>query len=398
MSNFLIISHFFAPFSGVGANRMTAVSVYLKNKGNNVFVLKANDQEYGDNVVLNKNLTEGLEVVSLDSNYDNKFLKKIMRVKLYWNKVNDIIKNKHIQVVIISAGPFNYLKIISIIKEKYPNVKCIIDFRDILDGSQCSTRKVSIMQKIGYNVDIRIERKAVEKADMCLTVSEQMNDFYKNRYDIYNDKFICIPNGYDDITTTIDLQNQLNGVNIKKNYKKNAIDIGVFGKYGFYDDKYYQIIAKAFVELKRRGINAKILQFGVREDKFEACFRKYELNDAYKYIPTNGYENDIIALNECSVVIATNFQKEALGTKIFDYIWINRPIITINPYLDGEQAKLTRKFENGYVCNTETEIVNAIEKINKLPEFILDSSNEKKLFYSRSYNYNKLYKYIIDIM
>lgn len=46
--NILILSHFYTPYSGGGAKRIEALSVYLRRKGESVFVLSANPIEFGN--------------------------------------------------------------------------------------------------------------------------------------------------------------------------------------------------------------------------------------------------------------------------------------------------------------------------------------------------------------
>lgn len=390
--NILILSHFFTPYSGVGAKRMEALFVYLKKKNQNVYVISANTKEYGANVINDRMPIEKNEHIQLCNYYNNPILKKIMRVKQYWKVVPNVIVEKKIDMVIVSAGPFNYLKIVSMIKKKFPNIKCIIDFRDILDGSQCKNGKTNLGEKLGYNLDIIVEKNAVEYADLCITVSEQMCKYYKKRYPKNKDKFIFIQNGYDDITVSKDVQEQIEKFEFIDNKCVKTIRIGIFGKYGFYDDKYFNMLAQTVRKLKKEGVSINIVQFGVFENKMRDIFLKFGIEECYIYVASKGYEEDICKLQNCDATIATNYLKEALGTKIFDYIWINRPIITINPFIDGEQAQLTKKFQNGYVCNTEVELEKVIHDIVNLNCKKLDPDRKMIKQFSRSYQFNILYK------
>lgn len=388
----LIISHFYAPYSQVGAKRMTALAVFFAKKGEQVYVVRANEEEYGTQVVENVAIHENVHVFSLEKNYKNDVMKKIMRNHQYWKVVKPLLVEKKIDTVIVSGGPFNYFALTSKIKKYCPSVKCILDFRDILDGSQCQSGRVSFLQNMGFKLDIRTEQEAVQKADLCLTVSEQMNEFYQKRYEEYREKFIVVQNGYDNVTLSVELQKKIEeNMENSEHTTSNLYYLGVFGKYGFYDENYYDVLVNGVKRMHQKGIKIIIVQFGVQEERLQNKFRDNGLEEHYLYETSVGYEKDLLKLQTCDATIATSYLKEALGTKIFDYIWLNKPIITINPHQDGEQIKLTNKFENGFSCTKEEEFIEALENVVALNTFILDSDEEKRKKFGREFQFEKLY-------
>lgn len=389
--NFLIISHFFAPYAHVGAKRMTALAAYLNQRNENVYVLKANDLEYGSETVKNATLTEGVNVISLPNAHSNAVIRKIARKRQYWKAVKALLKSTPIDVVIISGGPFNYFGVIPKIKCAWPNIKCVLDFRDLLDGTQCSGDSTSFLQKIGFRVDLATEKKAVSCADLCLTVSEQMNRTYQRRYPCYSSKFINIQNGFDNVTLSQETQDKIANYADFKHRESEPLRFGIFGKYGFYDSKYYDMLANCVQKMKEEGTQIHIVQYGVNETALRESFESRGLSAHYVFEPTVCYEQDLLKLQTCDAVIATNFLKEALGTKIFDYIWINRPIITINPHPDGEQITLTKKFQNGFPCCDGDALEDVFEAITNLKQLELDPNEEKRMEFGRRHQFDKLY-------
>lgn len=388
---FLIISHFFSPYAQVGAKRMTALASYLSQKGEDVYVLKANDAEYGAEIVEKTEAAEKWHTISLPNAYSNGIVKKLARKGQYWKAVKEILKHTQIDVVIISGGPFNYFGIIPKIKNVWPNIKCVLDFRDVLDGTQCSVGSTSFLQKVGFKADLATEKKAVACADLCLTVSEQMNRTYQRRYPCYSSKFINIQNGFDNVTLSQATQDKIANYTDFEHKTGEPLRIGIFGKYGFYDSAYYDMLANCVQRMKEKGTQINIVQFGVNETALRECFESRGLSAHYVFEPTVGYEKDLLKLQTCDAVIATNFLKEALGTKIFDYIWINRPIITINPHPDGEQIILTKKFQNGFACCDGDALEAAVEKLVQLECFVLDSDEEKRMQFGRKHQFERLY-------
>ena len=74
-----------------------------------------------------------------------------------------------------------------------------------------------------------------------------------------------------------------------------------------------------------------------------------------------------------------------LGTKIFDYIYLNRPVISASPreiYL----SQFMQRFENGFVCNSADEIYTAICKIISEDKAALDKNMHPETYSRRIQN------------
>jgi len=391
--NYLLLSHFFYPYAGVGAKRMTALAVYLIRKNNRVFVIRANDDEYNGDILSNP-LPCHIPMRQLDKYYKNLILGKITRNKMYWKIIQSLLKKKKIDVVIVSGGPFNYFKLVSKIKKTHPEIKCVLDIRDVLDGKETTNDKVSFVFKINYYFDRLTEKKAVKAADVCMTVSDSMNELYKKRYPADSEKFQNIQNGYDDITVSKETIDKIKNYSHYEDGEKDGLCVGIFGKYGTYDRRFYDILACAVKHYYEHGTKIVIKQFGYFEENLEMALKNSGLSKQYQFIPTQGYEVDILELQKCDAMITSNFISEALGTKIFDYIWINRPIIIVNFLEESEQAKIIKRFKNGFLCHDAKDLIIAFNQVDGLSEKILDKDRTAIDEFSRSSQFGKLEKMI----
>uniref|UniRef100_UPI004057A60D hypothetical protein n=1 Tax=Agathobacter sp. TaxID=2021311 RepID=UPI004057A60D len=389
--NILIISHFFAPYSQVGARRCTALETFLINKGENVFIAKANDKEYGDDVIRRPDTIVNAKRLSIPF-HKSFYKRKLVNVLEYWKVVKKCIRDNAIDIVIISGGPFDYFSLIPKVKKEFHNIKCVLDIRDILDVKYyLSNEKLSIRQNIMINLYKLFEKNAVKVSDKCLCVTEEMIDFYKKRYPRYCDKFICIKNGYDDITISENIKQLIVGGEERVNGGGTVV-CGIFGKYGSYDAAYNKMLVDCVKHFEQMGIRIRIKQFGEFEEKLKCAFEENGIGQLYEFHPSLGYEKDILELQKCDAAITTNFLSAALGTKIFDYIFINRPILAISPHKNGELCKLARYFENGFACSTYDEMLSAVNQIIHLDKYYLDHDTEKRLMYGRNYQFEKLYE------
>lgn len=387
--NILLLSHHFHPFSKVASKRMVSLAAFLQKKGNNVTVVKANNAEYGDDIVFP--VDDIFKTISLDKCYKSNVLRRILRNAQYKEAVSRL-NLQLFDVAIISCGPFNYCRMAKYIKKKNPKIAIVLDFRDVLDGTHSFNNKRSlfdsIIQSLTYRADLSAEKEAIKTADICMTVSNQMNELYKNRYPRYTNIFHVVQNGYDDVQYEIGKDIILSQPSIID----SGINLGVFGKCLTYDTFLYGMFVEAIKELYSRGIKVCIIQFGYYEKTLETALIDAGLIGFYKYIPSQGYAVDIESLSRCNACVATNYAKFALGTKIFDYIWINKPIITINQNEDSEQVIVTKQFDNGFYCNNAASIVKTVEYIFQNNIMNLDNDSKKRNRYGRKYQFELVYK------
>lgn len=388
--NILIVSHFFAPYSQVGGKRMTALAFYFAQQGHKVFVVKARNEEYGDQVLKNISEHPNIKIYPIRHAYKNKIAKKVLRIPDYWRTCSRILSSNKIDCMFISAGPFNYFAISRKIKNKYPQIKCILDFRDLLDSTQCQAGKVTFLQKVGFFMDLRTERKAVAAADFCLTVTDTMNAYYQKRYPTFQSKFEVVMNGYDNVTLFRETITQIMNYKGWERTDRRQLSVAIFGKFGFYDSSYSVMLACEIHGMADSGYDIQLFQFGMQEAGLVSAMQEAGVGSHYHFIPSNGYEKDIVALQECDVTMTSVYLQEALGTKIFDYIFIGRPIVAITPFHDSELGNLTRQFQNEFVCTNPEELHKAFARLLKLNPCVLDEDREKAKRYGRREQFSRL--------
>ena len=101
-------------------------------------------------------------------------------------------------------------------------------------------------------------------------------------------------------------------------------------------------------------------------------------------------------MRNCNLLILANNQKYALGTKVFDYIYLNKPIIAFVEK-KGEIEKLLQDFKNTYCYRNDFELYDKMHSFlaTKNPKLYEGSEGEK---YSRENQAEKLYKKINEII
>lgn len=379
MKNILIISAFFEPSSLVGAKRMSYFANFLK-KYANISVIKLSNSFYSN--ISNKKLDDSLKIYEIESNYKNKYMQFFNW--LNWkNKIEYVIKKENIDLLIFSGGPFFYFTLAPIIKMKY-NINYVLDFRDPWFININYKSKKSLKDKI----KIKAEKYPVEKASLIINVTSSLTEKYEKTYG-NNDsgKFITVYNGYD--------ESRLNKIIKKINVDFETFKLGIFGKFSYYKKSDVSILCSGIKKLSNK-IQIKVYHIGRKEEYFIKQVKKYGLENQFKFCGIKDYKDGINFLQEMNALILNNRSKDALGTKIFDYLYLNKPILGFvddNYLIDS----FLSQYNNYFNVRSEERFVKALEKIKKKRILHLDYDLENKNLYSRKSQSEKLLNYLEDI-
>ena len=347
----LLIAPSFPPFSGVGSLRSYSLANYLKENGDEVYVIRNSMSSWGE-----KNCKSPCNEFDLIIDIDIKkdFLEA---AEQYTVAISEVLEKNSVDVIIYSCSPY-YIAVSAVsIKKKY-HIPTIIDYRDLWIDDEFLTRNIlkrlkKTLIKIPYR---KFERESVEYADLILTVTPDDCDFLGSKYRQYKNKIRCILNGYDEARiknddVSIDLPNLPNTF------------IGVFGKFGYYDYKYAVELLNAVSEINSQGQNIKVVHVGAIDKTTEKAIEATGFNRV-NYVNT-GYLDYAIGMRIIKKSLANCLivhYRRALGTKAFDYIYSDRPII----YFAQKGSAVDRLLDKGkytYRCTNKRSAVNAIKKI-----------------------------------
>jgi glycosyltransferase involved in cell wall biosynthesis len=368
----LIVSPYYPPDSSVAVVRMASLSRYLVTQGHEVSVMR-NRIEKGKDFSNQLEIPSGVNTYQVDSTTEGSYFKKFHKdYQNYKKKIDGIFSKENFDVVIISVGPFHTLPLCKYIKNKF-KVKCIIDFRDLWVFDIRGFRDfLKIKRLIAKVISYPKERSAIKYADKIITVTEGWKNRMVKFYPSFKSKFNIIHNGYDDIL--------LSDIEVKAEIDNSKIVLGVFGKLSYYSKKYsYKFFESVNMNL-REGNNFEILQVGTLEK--ETMNIMDSINYPKEKFHSTGfidYKEGMQLLSNARVCILIDIRKAGLGTKIYDYIFLNKPVIYIGKKRT-DLANFVNSFENGYVCDTEIEISNAIGNILKNNIYKLGNDVDYKRF------------------
>jgi glycosyltransferase involved in cell wall biosynthesis len=349
----LIVSPFFPPFGTVAIVRISSLAHELLKSGHEITILRNEYDERIDKLSDSDQQLLDLKTHTVKVNQSIRYFEASKRYKYAFRKVMDEDK---FDLVIITAGPYYTIPLCRVAKEEY-GTKCIIDYRDLwlLDMRNITDflKPVNIAKKLVY---FPIERSNIKSADLVVTVTEEWKQILMKVYK--GNKFEVVKNGYDDA--------QLNKIDSSVSYPyKDKFVIAVFGKLSYYSEDYGTKFFSAMNSLSEKYPSLIVLHIGIPEKETERAIMNTGF-DSSKYINTGfiKYTDGIELLKHTNACVIIDVRKGAMGTKFYDYVYVNKPLIYLgkkNTHLDN----LVKGFKNGFSCYNEVDVVDAVNKIEE---------------------------------
>lgn len=365
--NILIIAPFFFPDRGVGALRMSSLARYLLQNEVEISVITNRKKELSTGISANYFYVDSLQ----QGNFVHQFN---VNCNKYMEAFEYMCKQSSYDAVIISGGPFYTFPVAKVAK-KY-RIPCYLDFRDpwVFDFRE-PLKFFNFKNLIREAYYLPKERGAVKSATAVVTVTPKWINNFKRYYPVCREKFVLIENGYDD--------EQLSNIRLIEKKKASSIVLGVFGKLFYYTEKYSNIFAAALKEFQQ---DISVLQVGERESQVDAILRSNGVTGSV--IESTGflsYNIGIATLMNADVFVIIDVRKGAIGTKIYDYIYLGKPILYVGPKNTAISGMIV-KYKLGYVCSTTDEIKNVFRIIKTGTYKFRQDANLKHQFSRREQN------------
>lgn len=380
----LIIVYKFPPRGGVGSRRWAKFSKYLSRYGYKVHVLKGYYPRIDPASWVNDIQDNNIVVYDYYSKFPNfltyyskgvcaSLLKRIFNFLLnkfffyldncqydqneILSKAKTIIMQNNIKNVIASGHPVSINYISSYLKIDMPNINLIQDFRDnwnddipyIFPGGLNSFRQ---KEKSAY-----MEWFVINHSDYIVNVTSDITDRLKSKFKIYSDKFKTIYNGFDTDEAVVNIPyTRINDKKIKMIY---AGSLG-FGRINAINLIMDWLLKASECMLSSIEINIYTnFNVSLLEKKYHNLIIKKVIN-FFGFIPPDQILNIINSHDYCISINAPQYSY-AFGTKIFDYMLLNKKIIHIS---NGGELFDLLKLNDQLVCGfNEYEIGELMEQV-----------------------------------
>lgn len=370
MHRIFLVSHFFLPFAGVGAIRHTYFASFFADKGWEVVVFKANNRFYS-NITTGQDYLNNVKIVTVDVVGDSPSSSD-------WNVAYVSAIEREVELVgvpsvlLFSAAPYFYLEIGLKLKNEI-GVNYIIDFRDtpfnslrLYEKYNAFSLKRAIMKAQLHFVDPN--KQPILNADGILTITESEKRILLKHYKkLKVENIQVIHNGYNE--KFFPSKPLSTGSYLRE--KIEVLEVGVFGKLAYYD-----ITAGSALLSALNSINetqpVKLNLIGEVEEYFTE--NKHSCNFPIEQTGFIDYKGGLEVIKKCHVCVLNHRSANSHGTKVFDYIGLNKPIIAFS-FPKGEIAKLISKFDQAFLVQNTEECLSAFRKLMNIGTYVLQSGD-----------------------
>lgn len=397
----LIITHNMIPYSQWGwCQRMYFLADYLQAHSYETYVAYSRNSEYQGNhghIIRFHPIPIGYSDTAISQNifqepegksFENSFKKNITRILKYlfyksnilhlekgiFNEPNcgmgtagyrfirnareqifRTISEKGIHHVIISGPPFSLFCLVPRIKERFPGVNIIMDYRDPWNTPYLS-----------YPISMHIERNALKSADKVVFLNDRMLSDASSKFNLAKEKCEVVLNGYSKENWDTIFKNATTPETFYGNQFQDRMIIGYIGGISFDNGGYYDIptFLSAFKSFQRDK-NVLLRFVGVTpSDDVEAA--KNMFPGTLEVHPPVSNDISLKCMLECDVLFL-NYSDERRGKymltgKFFDYIRSGKVIFGVAGTENTYFLELIRKHHLGIGCLSQpTKILESLE-------------------------------------
>ncbi len=358
----LLVSPCFAPDLQVGALRMTSLAAYLLSRGERLTVLRDLRPENPPYAPPEGMTVRCVDLQALYPTVPGAQAKKRRKnresaaAKLYLAAMREEMRKARYDLLLISMGPFYTQALVRAAKREF-GVPCVLDFRD--PGALDRRKQVGLKNILWFKVYrarmfVR-EWGAVRAAARVVTVVPGWARLYEKTYRLKPGKVAVVENGFDD--------EKLAGVALSEGGQapgKDALTVACFGKLTYYSREYATRFFQAAAALVGMGYDVRVLHLGQREGDVSEVMRRAGFpEERYENVPFCPYLEGMARLRGAQALLAVDERPAAMATKVYDYIFVNRPALFMGPK-ETEQARLIGALPGGYACQTAEDAQNAL--------------------------------------
>lgn len=360
IKNILIVSPAFIPTATVGKARMVSLVKYLKaNTDWDITVLQSNIDSYEQ--VTDDEPIEGVRIVEAKTVAGFKENAASFAAAFEAYVAESGIK---FDAALISIGPYYTLPLVKTLKKH--GITTIIDYRDLWTKTYRRNENESSLKL--WVKSFFYEKPALKAADGVIVCVEGQKPVLESQYPFLKKKpVLCVMNGYDDAALS-------EVSSAPKVAADEELAIGVFGKLEVYvGAQNMPWLAEKLGEFsKKTGKKVRMIHLGRPEDQarelLEANGVNYDSRGFIKYI--DGMK---VLAEEADVFLAANDVMIGYGTKLFDYIYLNRPVLMCCPE-NSDLDRMVGGFENGYPFHTAEGLEDALNKMEQSGAKVLDEA------------------------
>ena len=349
----LMVSYYFPPYANVSTVRSLKYCKYLPKFGWKPQILTVNERYYKGRTLSLSSFKLGSLSISripyLKFPLNTFFIKALFPiiVLLYLCK-----HHKNIDVIYFSGSPFHPF-ILTVVLGAFFKKPTVLDFRDSWSINHGFDGRAAAgwLEKTGVWLVGKVEKASIRFASSVIFATSLLQQEYEELYPNYTRKYKTIPNGYD----------PEDFLDIEPIYVTNKKTLILAGQFSIYTPDAVRSLMGALKLLP----DVHFIYIGNEANLIKDTAEVYSvahLVTTYPYMP---YEKVLSYVAGADFAILSNGMRNGMGTKIFDYLVLNKPTLCFVP----EGSVITQQFsvlESVLVCEppyTASSVTVTIEKL-----------------------------------
>ena len=380
--NILIISPYFLPYTGVGVLRPSSLVQFLLQKGEQVTVLKLEDGAYDPRLTAGEK-PYGPVYVEFSSGKTEAESEGHFR-----NTLNHLLEENFFDCCLISCGPFYTIRPTLETAAKF-GVPVVIDYRDLwLYNTNPPTSLRAFLGRRYFRMRYRsVEASFMKQCAAFTTCTPRLVSLMERHYPVLKGKSTCIYNGY--------------GMPLPELWPQpvsyeEEIRLFVLGKFSYYTEKGAKQFLRAAKGMLDKGYPVRIVHAGVPEP-LEALLKKNGFpRDHFDELGPLSYEDSLAAAQRTQIAVVISAGQYGLSTKLFDYIYLNKPVIVVGSSGSEMEALLSGQ-QNAWNCQSSRQILHALETLIHRKAYKLTEDRSFCGRFSREYQNAKFYQVLQQV-
>jgi hypothetical protein len=348
----LLVSFYYPPFAGVGARRWGFLGRFLAESGYSVNVVTSplSGQQgaapAGDEKIF-------VHTVTAPSRMPLPFPRlPFVEEWLAWGRpfrrtLERLIELRHPRLLVFTGGPFFSFILAPGLGKRF-QIPYWLDFRDAWGlGSHLSLRFSAPLVRT-------LERRAVRHARLVTDVTPEMAALRRSVFPgLPPERFQVLENGFEGIPAVPSAPPSPDAV----------LRLGLWGKFSPYDPDHPFILVSAVAELIAEH-RIEIHHFGDagEEGLLAEAAAHSGLAQALHFHGQQEYQAGLASLSAMDVMVVNHRSPLMVGTKVYDAIGINKPVLAFCRPADA-LARLLRPFRYAFRVATTGEAIAALREI-----------------------------------
>lgn len=264
--------------------------------------------------------------------------------------LEQLIRQEHPRLLVFTGGPFFSFTLAPGLGKRF-HVPYWLDFRDAWDlGSHITLRFSAPLVR-------HLERRAVRNARLITDVTPEMAALRRAAFPgLPPERFQVLENGFDGSPSAPS----------PPSLPDTVLRLGIWGKFSQYHPDHPSILLTAVAKLAAE-IPVEIHHFGAagEETALADAAARCSLANALHFHGYREYEAGMAFLAAMDIMVVNHRSPLMVGTKVYDAIRLNRPILALcRP--DDALARLLRPFSHAYPVATAAQASAALSDVIRL--------------------------------